>query len=775
MQSTIDSGVALRLVGFLSILYSAFVIYGSLVPLHYVPIPFSEALTSFQKIPFLTLGVDSRADWVANLLLFIPLSFLYNQLATFRKSGAAKHLMSLATFAVSAGIAIGIEFAQLYFPQRTVSQNDILAESLGSIIGIALQYAWGRKFLLWLQSLWHHESSSSRLKRALHVYLTVLLAFSVLPLDLTISPVELYHKWNEGRVVLTPFGGLKGSFFENLYETLTDLLIWVPAGLLWSLDSKHSVARIAVMGWLAATAIEIAQIFVYSRVTDITDIFLAGIGAAVGAALPRRSRKHASADQPNSVLWFAFWTIWAVAILAIFWFPFDFDASRVTLGSSKEILFRTPLENYYFGSEYHATNEFLRKIGFFLPGGILWGVAAHQRMRSGKAFSGTGGLAIFLLALIVEIGQLYLPQKYADVTDVLIQTAGGFLGLVVAQWVLSGHTDRVWQQHGGSPEPAFPTLISRHTKASTATPIWKPHLATFSGLAIAIGTVTHLPFVPYNVKELIAPGIYGVFSVIGLSLAVQWLVNGHFLFLDRCNRMHGQMLYLPLWLIVHGAVTWILLRLSVPMESIHDVVGAPVLGWIWEWELIGRYLALHGAIALQIIGAMALLTILRGKCQLEIFFTWLIWSILLVWPIYWIVVSRAATDNLTELMLGGGTFASSALLAIGFFFFFFAGAAISNLLATRLHYRQTLVLAGIAVFIVVLCFWFGTEQVIVKYGKVFSAWQFLLSPNREIYVSGARLYLHFALALGTFLCLWSLVQAPVWRTLAAGKNFRFSG
>ncbi|HWR81592.1 MAG TPA: hypothetical protein VN303_15495, partial [Pseudomonas sp.] len=64
---------------------------------------------------------------------------------------------------------------------------------------------------------------------------------------------------------------------------------------------------------------------------------------------------------------------------------------------------------------------------------------------------------------------------------------------------------------------------------------------------------------------------------------------------------------------------------------------------------------------------------------------------------------------------------------------------------------------------------------IVKYGKVFSAWQFLLSPNREIYVSGARLYLHFALALGTFLCLWSLVQAPVWRTLAAGKNFRFSG
>ena len=113
----------------------------------------------------------------------------------------------------------------------------------------------------------------------------------MLPLDLTISPIELYHKWAGGRVVLLPFGGLKGSFSERLYETLTDLLIWVPVGFLWSLERKHQIARVAILGMLAASVIEFAQLFVYSRVTDVTDILLAGVGAAMGALAARQSQR----------------------------------------------------------------------------------------------------------------------------------------------------------------------------------------------------------------------------------------------------------------------------------------------------------------------------------------------------------------------------------------------------------------------------------------------------------------------------------------------------
>jgi hypothetical protein len=40
----------------------------------------------------------------------------------------------------------------------------------------------------------------------------------------------------------------------------------------------------------------------------------------------------------------------------------------------------------------------------------------------------------------------------------------------------------------------------------------------------------------------------------------------------------------------------------------------------------------------------------------------------------------------------------------------------------------------------------GTESAVVKYGRVFSALQFLLSTDRSVYVDGASLALRFVLA-----------------------------
>ena len=51
-------------------------VYGSLVPLRYQPIAWDEAIQRFRNIPYLQLSVAGRADWVSNILLFIPLGFL---------------------------------------------------------------------------------------------------------------------------------------------------------------------------------------------------------------------------------------------------------------------------------------------------------------------------------------------------------------------------------------------------------------------------------------------------------------------------------------------------------------------------------------------------------------------------------------------------------------------------------------------------------------------------------------------------------------------------
>jgi hypothetical protein len=53
----------------LALAYAVFVVYGSLVPLEFRALPLDEAWSRFQHMPFLDLGLGSRADWVANGVL----------------------------------------------------------------------------------------------------------------------------------------------------------------------------------------------------------------------------------------------------------------------------------------------------------------------------------------------------------------------------------------------------------------------------------------------------------------------------------------------------------------------------------------------------------------------------------------------------------------------------------------------------------------------------------------------------------------------------------
>jgi hypothetical protein len=376
----------------------------------------------------------------------------------------------------------------------------------------------------------------------------------------------------------------------------------------------------------------------------------------------------------------------------------------------------------------------------------------------------TGLLLIGLVAFLIEIGQVFLPQKTADITDVFLELLGGLLGLFVTQWIVSGQKN-VEIEHALSPQPS----VTKHQQLTKIqTPSWKAHAFKLLGLFVIIGVITQLPFIPYNIRELIASGKAGLLSVIGLGLAIYWIINGHFIFLQWAKR--GRMLMLPLWLIGHGLVTWILIRGSIPLESIHDIVGSPVLEWPWEWEILGRFLGLHSAIMLQSIGACLLILIINKQIKIEIFIIWLIWGALLSWPLYTVVVDHAATDNLTELMRGSGTFLSSTTLAIGFLAFFTTGSALSNAIVIRTYRKTVLIFALFAAVVSSACFWMGSEEIIVKYGKIFSAWQFLLSSDRQNYAIGFNLFLRFALAYVVMTCLLAIAQTSSWKQFLRNGN-----
>ena len=769
-----DRLASARLLTVVSALYLLFVFYGSWVPLHFVRLPLADALNQFSALPFLDQRIESATDWATNFLLLIPLSFLWAQRFLPDQRGFASVFTRIFLVTLGIGLAFALEFSQLYFPPRTVSQKDILALSLGVIAGSAAQFRWGAVVEDWLSMLWQHESHRVRVIRLLHVYLLVLFVFNMLPLDLTLSLVELYHKWREGRVILIPFEGIKGGLFTSLYSIATDILVWMPVGIFLALERKSSLLRVAVTGLLLSAAIEVAQLFVYSRVSDTTDILLAGIGSVAGGILVNKGRNLVgSLRDVRAGFWSLLWLAWILVVLGVFWFPYDFDLSAATPGTAWAALTRLPFLMLYQNTEFRAVNELLRKIGFFLPVGVLW---ALRNRSMGKEFFRTNRrfgefLVIASLPLIVEGGQLFLPGKYADLTDALLEACGALLGIVLVRWVLDGH-----HRPGATGlKPELDVRPTNNREVATAARMLPHsprfyHVLTFLGLTIAVGVVTRLPALPYNVRELNAPGIAGLLTTLGLALAIYWIANGHFIFLEWAGQ--ARLLSLPFWLLVHGAIAWLILRSMVPIESIQDIIGTPVLDWPWEWESIGRYLALHGAISVQAVGAILLMRVVCRRGPIAALMIWGMCAALLAWPLHLVVVDYAATDNLTELMRDGGGFVTSVVLAAGLFALFLSGVSIAACIAFPGARGKALALIIVSSLAATAAFWFGSEQLIMKYGKVFSASQFLLSTDRQHYAHGSGLLLRYLVAYTATVCLLGAIQFSHVQSFARNTVFR---
>ena len=459
-----------NLLSWLTLGYSAFVIYGSLVPLRFHPRPLGEAWEDFQRIPYLQLGIGSRADWVANILLFVPLAFLWLGVLWPNRGRIAKTLVSACVLAACAGLSVAIEFTQIFFPPRTVSLNDIIAESIGALIGAVLWWSIGGRVRAWFDGWSQTHTPTGTAQRLLYAYLFLLFGYSVLPLDLTISAVEIYHKWRDGKILLVPFSAAYASGAERTYALLADIAIWIPAAFLWKLSSPRPARSIVFYVLACATVIEILQLFVYSRVTSTTDVLTAGCGGAIGVALARWLRPSAAvleaaprsasfADRHFMLLWLLALAGWAGVLMVVFWYPFDFNTEWGFVHARLAAIKRLPFEAYYFGTEFRAVTEVFHKTGFFFPlGALLAAGAARLRRRfaiPAVLLDGASALLIAGAAAGIEIGQVFLPGKVADTTDWLLETMGGLVGYFCLRLLIP-----VWL--GGRSEAApRPTLKRR--------------------------------------------------------------------------------------------------------------------------------------------------------------------------------------------------------------------------------------------------------------------------------------------------------------------------
>jgi VanZ family protein len=413
MRATQASSSA-RSFGWLALGFLAFATYGSLVPLDFRPLPAAEAVEHYREAWMVPIRVGSRSDWLSNILLFTPLGYLLAGWLSVDRPRRALVAVAVAVPVTSATLSAAIEFAQVYFPSRTVSARDVVAETLGGTIG---GVAWlAARRLLAVPSWWGDIGRRERAAWLLPAYLVALLLSHDLPLDLGISPADLYHKYKNGMICLVPFGsGEPGS--STLRRLADEASSFLVAGLLLARFDRRprSFWVLLATGMALAALVEFSQLFIASRRFDATDIAVGGLAAFAGHAAGGALMADAAAWSRTACL-----GCWLGLVAMISWLPLDFNLDLGAWSDRASRVELVPFVDYYRVSVLNAGDQLFGKAALFIPLGMMLGMSWWRTL-----------LVAILVAAPFEAGQLALPGRVPSLTDFIVEVGGAWIGQLV--------------------------------------------------------------------------------------------------------------------------------------------------------------------------------------------------------------------------------------------------------------------------------------------------------------------------------------------------------
>lgn len=421
-----------RGVWLLALVYTVFVVYGSLVPLDFHARPWDEAISRFRAIPFLELGMGSRADWMANLILYLPLGFFWMGAGWGRGSLPGRRVIgTLSAALLVVSLATAIEFVQQFFPPRTVSLNDLYAEWLGGALGMALWPLAGPT----LADLWRRFAQGGALavRAALVGYALLYLFLSLFPYDFVVNAAE-WRAHLESDKVGWLFAESCGAVCG--IKLIPEMLAAVPFGLLLLGGTRRTPLTVAAgAGMAMGLTIEILQLSIGSGISQGVSVFTRTAGVVLGAALPgwfahwdsRRMRPWVRAAILAAIIPYAFALAWLNR-----WFAGDWTSSAAALQRLADTRF-IPFYYHYYTSEGVALVSLVFQFGLYVPIGVavwLWNQGAWRRSHG----AGWSALLGALAAVTIEAGKLFVLTQHADPTNILIAgvAAGGCHRLLAA-------------------------------------------------------------------------------------------------------------------------------------------------------------------------------------------------------------------------------------------------------------------------------------------------------------------------------------------------------
>ena len=434
-----DSGIR-RLFAICAAITLLLVIYASALPVKFVPVAWGELWTRFLNTPWLTLGLDRRADWVANGLILIPFGFFYAAAWDWPSSSFGRKQLTFISFAIiHALIVCAIEAMQICFPPRTVSLNDMLAGYIGGVAGVFLWYVAGQRIVRTVRGFFEIPKGLPRFTLLAQCCAAALVVYGTMPLDVMLSPDEWSLKFQRGDLVFLPFTDWGGP--KEFSKTIL-LNAWAfPLGVVLQLHHENRKRAIGVLS-LWCIAIELASLPVFTSSTSITDVIvriaIGTVGVLSSQVVDACLKKY---DRP--IIWLA--AAFAMTGLAYVAFIARFESvvkdPQIVIERIEGILV-APFARAQKAPELVAAQNIAGKILLFAMLGFL---LSGWRNRSGASRRATFATVAFwsiALGIIIEVTQAFLLPLVADITDIIIYTVGGCLGFL-AFWLLTPERERV--------------------------------------------------------------------------------------------------------------------------------------------------------------------------------------------------------------------------------------------------------------------------------------------------------------------------------------------
>jgi VanZ family protein len=407
----------------LLVLWGLFIIYATMLPFDFSASS-KQISATLDRLVHHPLKGASRHDAYSNVLLFIPWGLLLGQWRASRGGGfLPTMILALTSGALLSG---SVEIVQMFAPTRFTSWVDVITNTFGSCVGALLGWPFAQWVWPWLSVRIRQVISNRPLAGCSMVVLVILAIAGLSPFRVSLAPRDVRAALYGAR--LNPFNLLsKSTLPADPWRWTGELLTWILAGGVFALAAQESRQRSGrVIRWSVAIAgatslaIQASHLVIPGREIDMSSVLIAIVGAAAGSA----RLAYAPAGNPHRWITAALLT-WSLAVLVAAWRPGRF-AWPDSLDWKTEWI--VPFWSYFGSRSLADLADVISQVLVFVPLGALLAARSWRQSLGGVLLIGFG------VGVVLELGQVFLPERTTDISDAISAAAGAGLGFAFWRW-----------------------------------------------------------------------------------------------------------------------------------------------------------------------------------------------------------------------------------------------------------------------------------------------------------------------------------------------------